>query len=232
MNLIQVLRTIRARAAAFDDLNPKHGLITEDILADLWRLSAEFDFLLKIMSPDSLQNTESFLWNTLCSFSKLIESKFGLRGIGLGFRQLFLRLIQTACQIDIYRSPVKTFICELMSEIRKKVSDRLSGIEAYSKFQPDCRVLLELAVDLQIFRKNIQAQPYSNARGKLFTMPEEISEGNSLNQTQTLSRSGRLRVHSLSNLKYSLSACSGTGSFHQPLSPALPPKAHLSQNSR
>jgi hypothetical protein len=179
---------------------------------------ARLDIMIRSMSGANVDNTESVLWQTLFAFRKLLKSKFALHGKGCALRVLLVELLHVTCFAQGFHSVIKSFVCEVMSEIRMSVSDRLGGLESGSPTQSDTRKLLDLAVDLQHFRKKLHSTQFYSSGTKL-CMIDDVADYQSISNARRVSRSNKLqlgtfRVHSESNLKNRLRICSNSQSIH------------------
>lgn len=180
--------------------------------------------LLTSMMNVGLEATVESLWTTLISFKRLLTLKFMLRGQGTSLITYLLSLLHVVKVQQIYHSVIKTFVCEAMSELRKTISDRVGGLENVRIGEADTRALLELASDLQLFRRTIIAPTYNSINVDESNMsydrqkdiPDEGSQSLILKSNDTNKPGGyALRIHSSSNIKHRLSACSGgTSSLH------------------
>lgn len=176
-------------------------------IVTLGKVLTEINLLLRFTATECSDKVQHALWLTLCSFAILLKSRRMLQGKLSSIRGYLISLVQASIQSMSLHSVIKTFVCDLMSEIRKIVSDMHNGISVYdNEDMPNGRALLDMAVDLQFYRKNINGGQYSKTKIGLVWSGESIFNVDGSIQTTTAAKTPitarmLVRGHSSSELK-------------------------------
>ena len=103
--------------------------------------------------PDfDISSTSKNMWTCLSCFCGLFLTTSGLRDVRACLRVFLIQLLNANSRSGSMQPVVKSFVCDTMSDLRKIISDQMTSEK---KSHVDVRALLDLATDLQPFRRQI-----------------------------------------------------------------------------
>lgn len=100
-------------------------------------------------------------WSCLNTFRSFLLQKRCLRDQRASMKPIFTLLLDVVIQSNAMHAVVKSFAVDAMSQIRQIVSDLLYKTDGES--QAECRALLDFAVSLQPYRRQIHIPAFRNA---------------------------------------------------------------------